>query len=768
MTLLHPVKALCAKLARNPRWKALFARHGLNLAAADLAKALQKPLAVDRSLVGFDDFADDGRRAIEPGSPSRSLLYHALASPNVVTAPDGIPLDLFPTPADLDAVENYIFGVNTPSLDDLRARFPKQTLTVVVFACEYRPAPQTCHGRHADLVFARTGVARVGTRPARYVPEFRGFHPEVSDDLFGIAVSPARYVAYLAVQAPGSEPDPGDPRPVLPQEGDSRLRFWIPVHKLFDGRDCLRGLDLKLTFSANHVNEKVFRAQQLLGNTPPATPPYRLNAGLADLSHDPNHGPGWLVPTVHPHLVAEAKTPAGEDVTFHVPKNQSSWATFDLWQFAKSHTGPEYIHARTEVLPGGGRKDLNDDLQRPDVEKRVRQGGYEALHYVDFTADGWVTATCEGLEDGDGVDAKARPAYSLVAAPDFFPSCDQRELTEWALSNAVPQKLRKQIWSTAPTPLCDRRIAANLRLPKSPFKADDKTISALVGLPLKPAHSPNPKTEPARRHSHLPDDAAGVFFPGWDVGRDRMDVDGKRVEHLAAYGLGSPFPEDAKLCAALSTFWPAAAPDVTRTMDTAQDANLSGTVAPLTDAEIGRVGGLPWDGVPGPVEIVDGGQPFAEYNSFVHTDYVRNALADKFSLRLIAKVDLAEYTNRVLAMAYGYLALGVERSRPRKANPALKALAAERKGWVVLSFTELLPGDPERAKAARDTGVILHGSVYRITVFQADGAITPANFRKRRLPIQGRLELISAPADRVVLLQSPNEVTWRQGVVKLV
>ena len=28
-------------------------------------------------------------------------------------------------------------------------------------------------------------------------------------------------------------------------------------------------------------------------------------------------------------------------------------------------------------------------------------------------------------------------------------------------------------------------------------------------------------------------------------------------DHLAAYGLGSPFPEDSKLCAALSSFWPA-------------------------------------------------------------------------------------------------------------------------------------------------------------------------------------------------------------------
>jgi hypothetical protein len=69
------------------------------------------------------------------------------------------------------------------------------------------------------------------------------------------------------------------------------------------------------------------------------------------------------------------------------------------------------------------------------------------------------------------------------------------------------------------------------------------------------------------RFSSLPDDCAGVFAPGWDVAADRLPGRNGAV-HLAAYGLGSPFPEDAKLCAALSTFWPAVAPDVFRTFAT--------------------------------------------------------------------------------------------------------------------------------------------------------------------------------------------------------
>jgi hypothetical protein len=759
MPLIDPVKKLCSRLSESAGWKSLFAKHGLRIDALDIAAEMKKTLTIDREALGFEDFAADGVRGVEPGSPSRSLFFHALASPNVLNAPDGTPLDVFPTPAELDAVENYIFGVNPPSIAEIQARFPGKPLAVVVFACEYRPAPQTTHRRHADMAFSRTGISRVGTRPPRYVPEFRGFFPEIPSDPFGLAVSPARYVAYLAVKLPGSA---ADFRPLLPQAGDDGLNFWVPVQKLFRGTECLKGLNLAVTFSAAHVNEKIFRAQKLLGLKPPTTPPYRITGGLAALSKAPNLGPGWLVPTVHPHLVEEAKTPAGKDVTFPVPRVAGNWATVDLWGLSNTQSGPEYLHARTEVLPGGARNDLNLS-NTPPVDKRVQAGGYRALHYADFTADGSVLVDCPQVTGSSGVAARALPAYSLVSAPDFFPSCDQRELDEWYRSNAVPVKLRNQIWGQEPRPLCSLRLPANLQLPGGTFDPSETTVTSIVGLPQAPSTSPAPGTPPAARHAHLPDDAAGVHAPGWDVSQD--DKDG--VTHLAAYGLGSPFPEDSKLCAALSTFWPAVAPDATRTMDTAPRANLSGTVAPLTDAEIGRVGGLPWDGIEGPVETVVEGQPVAEYNSFIHADYVRNALADKFTVRLTAKVDFKEYTDRVLAMAFGYLALGVERTNGAQ-NPALKNLENERKKWIVLSFAALPAGAPDRTQAGLDTGTSPTGSVYRATVFRAAKAIVPANFRRRQIAITGRIELILAPDNKLVLMKTPAATTWRIGVVKFV
>ncbi len=72
--------------------------------------------AIDRTIPGFEDFAFEGKRGIEPGNPSQSLLFHALASPNVIKSGDETEpeLTLFPTLAELEIVENYVYGLNAP------------------------------------------------------------------------------------------------------------------------------------------------------------------------------------------------------------------------------------------------------------------------------------------------------------------------------------------------------------------------------------------------------------------------------------------------------------------------------------------------------------------------------------------------------------------------------------------------------------------------------------------------------------------------------
>ena len=48
-------------------------------------------------------------------------------------------------------------------------------------------------------------------------------------------------------------------------------------------------------------------------------------------------------------------------------------------------------------------------------------------------------------------------AYALVTAPDFFPSCDQRQLTAWTDGNTVPAAIRNQIWNIPPDSLWKER-----------------------------------------------------------------------------------------------------------------------------------------------------------------------------------------------------------------------------------------------------------------------------------------------------------------------
>src|SRR5215467_4237063 len=99
MALLDAVKTAISRLA--PRgWKSLMERHGVHLDAADLVAELQRPLVgadgrstIDRTVPGFEDFSPNGRAAIEPGDPARSLLYHALASPYVSPASAGPAID---------------------------------------------------------------------------------------------------------------------------------------------------------------------------------------------------------------------------------------------------------------------------------------------------------------------------------------------------------------------------------------------------------------------------------------------------------------------------------------------------------------------------------------------------------------------------------------------------------------------------------------------------------------------------------------------------
>jgi hypothetical protein len=140
MALIDDVQTVCHRLAPHG-WADLLGQHGLDITASNLAEELARELpGIRRDLPGFEDFAMEGERGIEPGRPARSLLFHALASPNVLRGVANEPLGAFPTLAEIDVVENYVFGAKPPTLQELKERVDGAPLVVAVFASEYRTA----------------------------------------------------------------------------------------------------------------------------------------------------------------------------------------------------------------------------------------------------------------------------------------------------------------------------------------------------------------------------------------------------------------------------------------------------------------------------------------------------------------------------------------------------------------------------------------------------------------------------------------------------
>ncbi|VVP83532.1 hypothetical protein PS918_02547 [Pseudomonas fluorescens] len=706
MALIDDVEAVCTRLATDNGWHALLLHHGLDIKARPLAAELNKTLSVDRTLEGFADFSSHGQRGIEAASPSRSLLYHALASPNVVTDPNGNPLRLFPSAAEIDRVLNYVYGLRLPSLADLQQEAGAGTpLAIVVFAAQYQPAPDTGHRKHADLCFSRTGIARVGTAPARYDVARRGFLPWVANDPKAICVTPARYYAYIAMQKTGDAPGFG-PWPVQP--GDENEPFWAPLHKLFSGPECLAGMNVQVDLVLNHINEKLRRFHlrfpaSTIGQPDFSQPPFTLKNGLVEWADEQEYGEGLLSPVPRPRLVEEA-VHEGQALFFSIPPN------------------PQYngyiINRRYRQAKDGSVEDLN---LNPDVVQIVKDGGYNALHFSDFTAEGSILATCPQLAGMMNSVA----AYSLVSAPDFYPELTQRSLLDWSDRQAFPQPF----FGASLKVLSDRRVAGNPDLEGGHFPPGDKGIAAVVSHVLDDAAPCNMAgVGSARRHTWIGFGAGGFFSPGWDISGN-----GFNPTHLNSHELGCPFTEDIRICASIGGFWAAVSPDNSNAFEPTNDWI---SIIPLTDQERGS-----WDGTPSPTLIDLGkGNHVVEYQNYVFTDYTKNALAGLLSVHHLAQTADADYQARILTMHNAFRALG-----------AITRL--QKNGWSVLSFTKTLRPDAELDQAESATGMVLPAPVHRYRIYKSDinQTTTPAHdFTKRHVVVIEMVDLFVCPSASLV------------------
>ncbi len=670
MSLIDDVKALCDRLA--PRgWRDLLlsvTANGLDISqanAASLAAALIQPIGtINRGHAGFDDFHGTSNLAIDAGRPSHSLLYHALASPAVHPTTSGQPSSNpqdYPTLHELDTLENYIYSLmaDRSDLDDT---------FVAVFAYQYRAGSRTPHLRHADIAYSRTGIARVGTADPHYDASRRSFWILPESGTESLPVLPARYGAFLARRG-----KPGANGSVQHgHNGQQDQDYIFPLHKLFDGTECLAEHTISLDYLEFHRNEKLRMTHRLPIRQGGLPVPAGFDISKAPYVRDSRNGGNLtslqpagsstlVVPTPARSLVRTASqnntvTNSDKLVHFMVPairqvglrSTRFAGSTLEIPASGKDRLSPEYVNIRHEIDPNGpvNQTPINlNTLATPAFETKMKNGGYAAAHFIDDSCDGCIEVLVDGLPPAlQGVESV--PAFSLVTAPDFFPLADQSEVeTDQTIVRV--------------SPLSKGRLPVNPSLPRPSdltsfaFDQEDKTVTAIVGA-FATGQKISIVGQVNRMTSYLPDAASNVFAPGWDASRSRN----RFGPFLTSSGLGSPFPEDAKLCAALASFWPAAAPDNGRTFGNQGFGNQ----LPMLDEELGfhpnhdqvlsghQVSRPGWDGEFGPFFETSGRQLHVNFVAIERSDYVNHALAGQVDLSLTASIQSEELISRHQAL----------------------------------------------------------------------------------------------------------------------
>ncbi|WP_232442226.1 hypothetical protein [Burkholderia ubonensis] len=693
LMLVDEVHALL--LGLSAPWREAFKRHGLDLsdstAPEETANRLRQPLPIDWDDPRIHDLCPSTERAIEPGDPARSLIYHMLALSECPSPDGGVRLEA------IDLLENYI--------DSLAPLPPDwQTLDVAVLAYQYRPARRTGHQQHADLVFSRLGIARNGDVDARYDEQTRSFVPHAQDGIEHVRVMPARYGAFLVRRVVGP-----DTLALIEgkQAGDDQRTFIEPVRKLFPD-ECLPGRRLTLKYGHRHVGEKLKRAVEApwgVRPSPPGDPdgaPYAVcsqdlgEATPAGLDAPPavmlkrSGAAVLLMPAARPLI--EPVTPANFGVRgFGVPARwrlaplaNRRFTTMriitSLWKlvlaavdevrqqyfphfapgwlrFPEPRNAPEFINIRHKAHENGTYTDMRTHpVDRQDFLAEVGKGGYRAQLFLDHCTEGVVT-----IQIAELAEHAVRPAYSVVAAPDFYPYADQAELQRWFTDRQIDPK--SQFRSGSPISLSAERLAANpghidpFRKTQA-FSPNDGTVAVAFSLAARATRGRDTEVHPPRMTSFLSDASSGVFAPGWDV----TYAGNRRRTFLATFGLGSPFAEDIKLCAASNSFWPAVSPDASRTFNRAD----APTAIPMLDHELGLHPCHPliargdesntrrgWDCEYGPYLTPDGRVDYADIE---RSDYVANALHGEMLYGAFEHVDSAELIRRISALRHAVAA----------------------------------------------------------------------------------------------------------------
>lgn len=662
---------------------------------AELIKELAKDKLVTlrtKEGAGFDDFA--GNHLIKPGYPAFSLLYHALASPRVRSAQ----FTAYPSLEQIDLLENYIYALY--DFKQLKSAYQinaDKELVLAVFAYEYRPAFKTPHHQHADIVYSRTGIARVGNQPINYDVINRCFINKPKDEAATkqVAVTPARYGLFLARKVKSKNVDllrtavskPGDK---YNDANDAAHWFLQPVRKLFN-HDLLIN-ESNISFRENHRSEKInklYKSKRVViadGMEPPI-----LQSDYLIVQDAARHaGSTFLVISQPKPLIRHAKkdnqplyfkVPSGgnDDTRYFNAFNTQDVEDVELLTTLGTAGVPVYTHnANKYRAPRNKPMFLNVSHERSDVgdikyrqlqrdttdsfEKRINGGNYDSPLFEDSICDGSVTVDITPIDFSklSGFIAPCLPAFSIVTAPDFFPQADCFDLLAYDI--APGQGSESNFYEGGIASL------ATLRIPPNPniLNNKDYTYTAVLCSRHKPipAITPqklqvfkNPSFEKGYYVSgFLPDVSSSIFAPGWDI-----TYAGKVNDiYIGTEGLGSPFTEDMKLCAAMNGMWPVASPDASRTYQGGLEVDYRNpTAIPLLDDELGFHRDAPhgaglnsfgWDGEQGPYLEKINGKWKVNFTDLRRADVVQNTLDGNLDMSKLRELTSKELLSRMACL----------------------------------------------------------------------------------------------------------------------
>ena len=831
----------------------------------DLDKELDRVLPEITAKKGFDDFA--GIRLIEPGRPSMSLLYHALASPRVKPEIANKPFNetQYLGWDKLALLEDYIYSLLDLNIDN--ATLEKEYV-LAVFSYEYRPAYKTpVDSPYADFVYSRTGISRIGQHPFNYNKKERSFTnlPLVASPK-EIAVMPAKYALFLARVTPAREvnlmsEENGDVKgfSVFRRQRD----FLVPVKKIYEHDPLLNGA--KVTFYESHINEKLKRLSNFKSiknyrdeNTSydldkMDTPPFKkLNAskdtGETLYGHNSHmvslirRGSSVILSPIDSALMSFAKQ-NGKLIFFKVPPTENVIGNLDSnrrytslklqsnpiqniadvlategyakhykpTRFNAPRNAPLFTNIRHRVNRDDFKTITHLDGSHPDFYKEIKNGGYYTAMFEDNICDGFINAEIKGKTSSLIIDNMARnifPAFSLVTAPDFFPYSESFDLMEFDKNKNRSFMIGGvENLSTArmhANPSIIDPISKKAAFPEYEEQRNSKgidlpyTMQAVLTQKIQPTNEgysleTNKYKQPNDRDysstSYMTDTGSFIFAPGWDATYSEIEKD---RPFLATIGLGSPFPEDMKLCAAANGMWPVASPDSARTFQGSLEPSILGDVTPcaipLTDLEIGIHESHPmlsetnttiskcfgWDGEHGPFLNKSNNKFCVEFTDIARADYVYNLIHPQigFNMELLRLLTQTEIINRMEALRK--CKETIEGSKHEFSKLWLVSVEAVdwTKGAVGIGVPKTLIGENRDWAIRPQANITGNGYLYVFVAPQYEHGLDPSKFdwidnTRRRLQVQN-IYVCQLSKDAISYCQIPpegsrNGANWKNG-----